>query len=53
MKEINKLKKEEEKLYDKLVAYVRFLPKKRQQEFCKTLSAYVDIQVELEKFCGQ
>ena len=53
MKEINKLKKEEDKLYEKLVSYVRFLPKKKQQEFCKALASYVDTQVELEKHCGQ
>lgn len=53
MKEINKLKKEEDRLYEKLVAYVRFLPKKKQQEFCKTLSFYVDVQLELEKQCNQ
>ena len=53
MEEINKLKVEEEKLYEKLVSFVRFLTKKQQQEFCKTLSSYVEIQLELEKFCGQ
>lgn len=53
MKEINKLKKEEEKLYEKLMSYVRFLTKKQQQEFCETLSLYIDTQIELEKFCSQ
>ena len=53
MKEINKLKKEEEKLYEKLVSFVRFLTKKQQQEFCKTLSSYVDVQLELEEQCNQ
>ncbi len=53
MKEITKLKKEEDKLYEKLLSYVRFLPQKKQQEFCKNLSSYVETQIELEKFCGQ
>ena len=53
MKEINKLKEEEEKEYNKLISYTRFFTKKQQREFCKTLSSYVEIQIELEKHCGQ
>lgn len=52
-KEFKNLQREEDILYGKLEEYVSMLTDKEIQEFNELLSKYVDVQIELEKFCGE
>ena len=51
--ELDNLNREEEILYNKLLEYVSLMTDEEQREFCKLLSEYVDIQIEIEKYCNQ
>ena len=47
------LQKEEEKIYKKLSSYVKSVSLREQRRFFKLLNEYIDVQIELEKYCNQ
>lgn len=50
---LKELNKEEEKLYKKFGKYLKFWNQKERQEFYNLLDKWVDIQIEIEKFCSE
>ena len=52
MEDLKKLQREEEKIYKRFEKYLKGKSEKEIQEFYKNLNEYVDVQIELEKFCG-
>ena len=50
LESLESLKKEEASIYLKLIEYVSMMADDEQQEFCRLLSEYVDVQIELEKY---
>lgn len=53
LKSLESLKIEEESVYHKLIEYVSMMADDEQKEFCRLLSEYVDVQIELEKLCSK
>ena len=52
--EYDKLDREEEKVYDKLTKIIeKHIPKKEQIKVYKLINEYVEVNIEMEKYCNE
>jgi len=49
---LKELEEEQEVYYRALCEFVKHLSKENQKKFLKLLSAYVDVNIKLERFCN-
>ena len=51
--EINKLQEQEDIYFEGLMEFVKPYNKENQKKFLKLLCAYVEVNLELEGYCGR